>query len=293
MYTIGEAAQRAGVTPEVLRAWERRYAVVTPRRTSSGYRLYDEVAIRRLRAMRELLDDGWKASTAAASVRDLPDDQLAIEREAAPERPQADELSRRFVAAAAAIDAAGVEQALDDMSSGASFEAAAERHLFPALHALGDAWAAGRVSVAAEHAASAAVHRRLGEAFDAAGNSRSDARPVLVGLPAGARHELGALAFAVVARRAGLPVRYLGPDLPADDWVRAVETTDAVAAVIAVPGEVDAEAARSVARRLRHRTPNLVVAFGGRGAAAFSGGDSLPAELPAAVDELRRRLASA
>ncbi|HET8570333.1 MAG TPA: MerR family transcriptional regulator [Candidatus Limnocylindria bacterium] len=51
MYTIREAAHRAGVTPDVLRAWERRYGVVSPQRTASGYRLYDDAAIARLRAM--------------------------------------------------------------------------------------------------------------------------------------------------------------------------------------------------------------------------------------------------
>ena len=34
MYTIGEAAARSGVSVPLLRAWERRYGVVTPRRTA-------------------------------------------------------------------------------------------------------------------------------------------------------------------------------------------------------------------------------------------------------------------
>ena len=46
-------------------------------------------------------------------------------------------------------------------------------------------------------------------AFEAAG-WRSRSPSVLVGLPAGSRHELGALAFAVTAKRRGLDVHYLG-----------------------------------------------------------------------------------
>ena len=53
----------------VLRAWERRYGVVTPERTPGGYRVYDEAALRRLRAMRRLIHDGWSASAAAAAMR--------------------------------------------------------------------------------------------------------------------------------------------------------------------------------------------------------------------------------
>src|SRR6185436_11498369 len=65
MYTIKEAATRAGLTPTVARAWERRYGVVEPARTTSGYRLYDDAAIERLRTMRLLVEDGWTASAAA------------------------------------------------------------------------------------------------------------------------------------------------------------------------------------------------------------------------------------
>ena len=44
MYTIKEAAAPAGLTPTVMRAWQRRYGVVEPARTASGYRLYDVAA---------------------------------------------------------------------------------------------------------------------------------------------------------------------------------------------------------------------------------------------------------
>src|SRR6187549_2942998 len=68
MYTIKEAAARTGLTVPVLRAWERRYGVIAPTRTPGGYRVYDEAALRRLRSMRRLIDDGWSASAAAAAI---------------------------------------------------------------------------------------------------------------------------------------------------------------------------------------------------------------------------------
>lgn len=70
--------------------------------------------------------------------------------------------------------------------------------LLPALRALGAAWERGDVSIAGEHLASHAILRRLSAAFEAAPRSASGRR-LVVGLPAGSRHELGALAFAVLA----------------------------------------------------------------------------------------------
>jgi DNA-binding transcriptional MerR regulator len=294
MYTISEAAGRAGVTVEVLRAWERRYGVVTPARTAAGYRLYDDAAIRRVRAMRALVDEGWTASTAAASLRDVPDDdlpRLPVDGGAPPPAESADELVDRFVAAAAAMDAAVLQGVLDEMGARASFETMVDRYLFPALRALGDEWETGAVSVAAEHAASAAVARWIGAAYDAAGTDRSGERPVLVGLPPGARHELAALAFATTARRAGHAVHYLGADLPAVEWTRASRSTNAAAAVIGVPTATDADAARAVGRSLRRAVPDLLVLFGGDGARTLKGDSVLADGLQDAVGDLQVRLA--
>ena len=170
------------------------------------------------------------------------------------------------------------------MLSRGSFERVASTLVIPALRALGDAWAAGRVSVAAEHAASHAVLRRLAAAFEAAGNLRADERPVVVGLPPGSRHELGALIFAVAARRAGLPVIYVGADLPADAWLSA--TASAAAAVIGVVTPPDRAAATEVAGMLKGERPGLVVALGGPAAITLPGALLLPDDLPDAVDRL-------
>lgn len=288
MYTISEAAERAGLSVEVLRAWERRYGVVTPRRTEAGYRLYDAPTIQRLQAMRRLVEDGWTPSAAAASLRGVSDADLAS---AAPPSPADGEggeagLSERFVSAAAAMDPSATQEVLDEMGARASFEPMVDRYLFPALHALGDAWASGRISVAAEHAASAAVARWLGAIYDAAGSNGRDDRPILFGLPPGAHHELGAMAHATAARRAGLAVAYIGADVPVPDWIKAAETTEASLAVIGVPTSADRAAAHDVARALARRLPSMAVAFGGAGAAGMRRGRVLSPGIRDAVREL-------
>ena len=293
MYTISEAADRAGISVELLRAWERRYGIVAPRRTAAGYRLYDEAAIGRVRAMRGLVDEGWTPSEAAASLRDVADADLPTvppDRNGATPETESAELVDRFVSAAAALDSAGLRAVLDEMGARASFEPMTDRYLFPALRALGDAWQAGEVSVAAEHAASAAVARWIGAAYDAAGIDRPDVRPVLVGLPPGARHELAALAFATAARRAGMSVHYLGADLPANEWLGAARSTNAAVAVIGVPTAADADAARAVARSLRRSVPGLAIAFGGDGAAVMQRQSVLAEGLPNAVRDLQSRM---
>ena len=66
MYTIKQAAARSGLTVPTVRVWERRYGVIHPERTATGYRLYDDGAIDRLIAMRHLVEGlGMRPSQAA------------------------------------------------------------------------------------------------------------------------------------------------------------------------------------------------------------------------------------
>jgi MerR family transcriptional regulator, light-induced transcriptional regulator len=295
MYTIKQAALRSGVNVPLLRAWERRYGIVAPTRTDSGYRLYDEAAIDRLRAMRALVDEGWSARQAAERVSAASSEELTSMSgdRAEPSEADAPATVAAFVGGASRLDPAAIERAMDDMSARGSFERAVEDRLYPALEAVGEGWARGQVDVAGEHAASAAAARRLSMAFDAAASAEVEGpRPVLVGLPPGVRHEIGALAFATALRRAGVPVLYLGPDVPVTSWVAAVERTDARAVVIGAVMNDDIAAADAVVAALRDARDDLLVAVGGRRAEIVGNGEvlRLPNGLRQAVGALAAAL---
>lgn len=292
MYTIKEASARSGVGIPLLRAWERRYGVVRPTRTASGYRLYDEDALRRLIVMRHLVDDGWAPQQAAARVRDAATDvlddlvQRRVAAAPAPGEERSAQLVDRIIVAARHLDMAEIEDALDEALASMRFEAAWETVLVPALRRIGDAWERGDVSVAGEHATSETIGRRMATAFDAAGGADAE-RPILVGLPPGARHEFGALAFAIMARRAGLPIVYIGPDVPVESWLSAATERDARAVVLGVPRSGDAARAREVEAALMDARPTMRVVLGGVGARRASHATANVAASPAqAVDML-------
>ena len=296
MYNIKQAAARAGVSVPVLRAWERRYGIVNPARSTGGYRQFDDNSIARVRTMRALVDEGWSPSGAAAAILD---GSVPVQLQSASSAgevlseavaggavrgtgpAEAVAMTERFLGAARALDPDAITAVLDDIFARGSFERIATDLIFPALEALGDAWAAGQVSVAGEHMASSAVQRRLGQALEAAGSAEGHGPRVVVGLPPGGRHELGALAFAIAARRAGLPVVYLGADLPTDDWLNAAQ--GARVAVIGVVTARDRKAAFEVARLLRGAYPELILAIGGRAAQEAPGVVRLPQELTDSV----------
>ncbi len=226
--------------------------------------------------VRELTESGWTASEASRAVlagevplEPLPPlPRMPLGEDAAHTR-RAD-LIERFIKAATVMDIAATGAALDEIFAQGSFEAIVDDLLMPALVELGRAWSEGQLDVAAEHTASAAVHRRLSALYEAAA---SVGDPLLVvGLPPGARHELGSLAFAVAVRRLGVGVLYLGPDVPVASWVHVIRQNQARVAVLGVVQQVDRIATLQVAEALRDAELNPALAVGG-GSADWEGAE--------------------
>ena len=87
MYTIKRASEMVGVPVATLRAWQRRYRVVEPRRSDSGYRLYSAADIAKLRSMQAFVASGWSPKEAAAVVSadaDLETEPDDLERDQTP-----------------------------------------------------------------------------------------------------------------------------------------------------------------------------------------------------------------
>lgn len=264
MYTIKHAAQRVGITTATLRAWERRYGVIAPHRSESGYRLYGDHDVAVLRSMKQLVDQGWSAALAAAEAIRLDRAQPAHEIAAAPGdgASSSSDLAERLTTAASALDTTDLAATLDQVFALGGFETVMTDHVFPALEELGDAWADGRVSVAGEHLASNAVMRRLALAYEAAAAHGHGPR-IALGTAPNTRHEIGLFAFAVAARRHGMDTDYLGADLPIDDWLGVVDDPALAAAVLVIPTTADIIASAAVITALHDHRPDLLVAVGG------------------------------
>lgn len=310
MFTIKKAADLAGVTADILRAWERRYAVVTPRRTAAGYRIYDAQQVATLASMRELIEAGWSARQAADEVtgRSAPGsppvpepDPTArsehspydVARDDLPDDLQAADwhgLTAAFLAASAQLDAVRLAEILDEGFGRNSFEVVVDAWLMPTVVDLGNAWGRGEIAEAAEHLASHAVLRRMAAIYEASARTATGAR-VVVGLPAGCHHELGVFAFGCAARRRGLNVLYVGANLPTRSWVEAVRRHCAEAAVLAAPDVATAEVANQTIAALLTERPEMRVLVGGREQGRVTAAEPLGHHIGRAASDLAQLLA--
>jgi DNA-binding transcriptional MerR regulator len=204
---IGELSKRSGVSPDLLRAWERRYGLLHPVRSAGGLRLYTPADVERVRVMRQHLADGLAASEAAAlASRTGLDDEAALMalRPEAMRDDLADALDRYDEPRAQAI--------LDRLLAVATVDTLLSEVVMPYLRELGERWERGEASVAQEHFASSIVRGRLLGLARGWGLGLGPTA-VLACLP-GEQHDLGLITFGLALRSRGWRIVYLGGDSP-------------------------------------------------------------------------------
>jgi len=206
---IGELSRRVGVSPELLRAWERRYRLLSPSRTSGGFRLYGEDDEARIRRMLEYLQEGISAAEAARLARA---EQTEATRGDGVDAPAPAVLGDDLRRALDEFDDAGAHAALDRLLGAFPLETVLRDAILPYLHELGERWQRGEASVAQEHFASALLRSRLLGLARGWGTGRGP-HALLACLP-GDQHDLGLICFGLALRAHGWRITFLGPDTP-------------------------------------------------------------------------------
>jgi DNA-binding transcriptional MerR regulator len=282
---IGELSRRVGVSAELLRAWERRYGLLHPDRSSGGFRLYGADDERRVRLMREHLELGVAAAEAARLA-------IAGARPAsAGAEPEADPVASptqaraRLAAALDRFDDPEAHAVIDDLLASFTLDTVLAEVVLPYLRELGDRWAGGEVSVAQEHYASALLRGRLLALARGWGRGVGP-RAVLAGAP-GEQHDLGLIAFGLALRARGWRVAFLGQDTPLEDVADVARTLEPALVVVTATAR---ERLAANTRQLSALAEIAPLALAGAGADAVvaeqAGGRLLEGDPVAAADAL-------
>ena len=159
---IGELSQRVGESPTLLRAWERRYHLLEPVRTSGGYRLYGAEDERRVRAMQALLATGVSARQAAEAVLAAPRvTEAAADLEPAAQGASLAASPAQLGDALGSYDETAAHAVLDRLFAGFTIETVISKVIVPYLADLGERWATGTATIAQEHFATSLIRGRL------------------------------------------------------------------------------------------------------------------------------------
>jgi DNA-binding transcriptional MerR regulator len=262
---IGELSRRVGVTPEVLRAWERRYGILSPTRTDGGFRLYGDDDERRIRRMLQHLEQGLSAAEAARLAGADPPARLdpAAGTDDGTGAPTAAALGEQLRQALDGFDDVGAHSVLDRLLGSYPLESVLRDAVLPYLHELGDRWARAEASVAQEHFASALLRGRL--LALARGWGRGRGPHALLACVPGDQHDLGLICFGLALRAHGWRITYLGADTPLRTLI---ETADLLQPALVVVSAALPELAQSALGGLRELACVAPLGLAGGGADA-------------------------
>lgn len=210
-YRIKRVAHLTGINPATLRAWERRYQLLTPRRSAAGYRLYSDEDISILSRIKRMIDEGLSIGEALERVR-----HSSVPLGAHADAGLMHEVRDEILHALLTMDRPRAQASWDRLESVPSLRRMDEV-LMPVLREVGERWARGEIGVADEHYATAFAREKMAAAFqELDAGSVGGPLAVCAGLPE-EEHELGLMAAALHLLDAGWRVIYLGINVPLDE----------------------------------------------------------------------------
>lgn len=285
-FSIKTAARESGVTPFVIRAWERRYRAIAPLRTDSNQRRYTQENIIRLTKLRQLVEQGYRIGD-VAHMSDVELDRLLPSGRGRPVVMVADPIAgdvsdqvdlpdlsadaNAYIAQALDLiqdmNEAGLETLLSRASIAMSVPDLVDTVILPLTKAVGDRWHTGRFRISQEHMATWVIKSVLSGLLRSLRTS-STAPMMVVTTPSGQRHEIGALAVAISGAHCGWNVTYLGPDLPAEEIAAMVLKTRSSLVALSMVYPPDDPHLPDELSRLMHLIPRSVTVIAGGVAAS-------------------------
>lgn len=280
-YPLRTVAAMTALSPDLIRAWEKRYRVVSPVRGPRGARLYSAADVAHLRLLGQVVASG----RAIGDVAGLNGRELSrLIRAETPPAPGTDTegVKEQIFAALDRLDGAGVARILGDALVALGPQRFGDEFATPLLRDVGTRWSDGRVCVADEHLLSAMIRNVLTSLIQ---SRLSPGKPaMLLCTPGGERHELGLLLFALRVLDLGLGIAYLGTELPAAEISAAARRAGVKVVGLSLSNPASrAESARQIALLQRDLARNVELWLGGADARAVA--EAVPSFRGLVLDE--------
>jgi MerR family transcriptional regulator, light-induced transcriptional regulator len=260
--SIGAVSRLTGLSPDLLRVWQKRYAFPVPRRKPSGHRLYSMSDVRRLRRIAEAIARGHRPAQ-VVSLSESRLDALLVDE---------DQGGKGWLDPVAVLFDHVRHQRRGELIAAMLAEAATtgpieflESCVAPLTDRVGEAWAREEVGIGHEHFYSECAEDVL-RTIRLPYERRAHGTRVLLATLPGEQHGLGLQMVALVTAVAGLHPQLLGTDIPvsaiADAWVLRNVDIIGISISLATGGPV----ARRHLTELRNTIPITVpILVGGKG----------------------------
>lgn len=268
IYNLKAVVKETGVKPDALRAWERRYGLPTPVRTSGGHRLYSQHDMELLKWLVARQNEGLTISKAVElwHVLDNHEKLTALKTQPEAHIPASVTdnsligLQGQWQSACMRFDEIKAEHILAQAFALYPQEMVCLDILQKSVAAIGQNWYQGEATIQQEHFTSSLATRRV-EGLIAATPPPTRAGQILVGCAPEEEHPFAALILTFLLRRQGWPVIYLGAAIPLEQLEETLASVKPALVIMVAQQLHTAATLKEMADLLLSNDINL--AFGG------------------------------
>jgi len=226
-YSIADLENITGIKAHTIRIWEKRYNLITPFRTATNIRYYDNNQMRKLVNVAALIRSGKKISKISKlSAIEIADE---VSKLISDKISSGEETYEAFIAH---LITHGLEfnenefnKTLAHAITRFGMLSCYNNIILPLMSRVGFYWSANKLNPAQEHFVSNMLKQKLFSAIDQVPPAASSQQPTLLFLPQDESHEIGLLMAKYILRNAGKQVVYLGANVPFENLKNTVEQT--------------------------------------------------------------------
>jgi DNA-binding transcriptional MerR regulator len=219
-FSIKDIEAVSGIRCHTLRIWEQRYSILSPKRTDSNIRYYDDEDLKCILNISILNKHGYKISEIARMEKEQINELIV---KLAGCDNVFDCQVKGLISAMLAFDEFGFHSILTTSIIQIGLEQTMMRIVFPFLNEAGILWQVGSIHPAHEHFASNIIKQKLYVAIDGnIGRYAENRKRFLLFLPEHEQHSMGLLFANFLLRSRGHEVLFLGQEVPMKDFKEAL-----------------------------------------------------------------------
>jgi MerR family transcriptional regulator, light-induced transcriptional regulator len=213
-FTIKDLENLSGIKAHTIRIWEQRYSFLKPQRTDTNIRYYSNEELKKLLNIALLNKYGFKISHInKMSTAELREKIVTLSHAEAQQERLVNDLLQHMVD----MDMDTFEDVLNEHIRAKGIDKTISYLIFPFLEKIGILWLANRINPAQEHLVSNIIRQKLIVGIESVISHVVVNKSVILFLPEGEHHELGLLYTYYLLKSRGVPVLYLGANVPLRD----------------------------------------------------------------------------
>lgn len=216
-YSIKDLEVLSGIKAHTIRIWEKRYNLLSPKRTDTNIRFYCDDDLRRILNVSLLVNNGYKISK-VAKWKEFQIKETVLDVTAT--KTTEPDYVNRLLVLMLAFDNEEFFNLTNEIIAKLGLDEAVVNVFFVLFERIGTYWQVGAIFPAQEHYVTNIFRQKLIAGIDKLERKNTKKSSVLFFLPENEMHEMSLLYYAYLAQKYGYNVIYLGQFVPYNDLIK-------------------------------------------------------------------------